>query len=296
MNVADRIAQLETQARARGLTLPRPGAAKPARVAPSVDRKTPHVTPKPPASPIDAATRRPVPMAHAKHLERSRAAAGARDFQEKYRHQDHANMLANVECRLAAWLVCRALGPDWRLEWSDETADTHRLARVLTHGPTGAAFTFRRDWQGEGRYRISPTRTLTRDRLPSITVAATRSPASIAADIRRRIVDAGLAEEHAAACKSERDTRAEEVARRRRVLAVAQAYGGTLTERRCWSSSTYPRGTATHHGVGGETWRDYVTSIVAEQSYSGGVELKIDTQDMGLAIAIAELVRAHHAR
>ena len=193
-----------------------------------------------------------------------------------------------------AWLVCRALGDAWRFEVE---ADCYRASFRLVHRATTATLTFRSAWRDDARYEIVPENVYRSDQLPrSISVSGERSPASIAADIERRIVAAGLFDQNAAHLHAGHERRRLEVQRRRRLLAVARAYGGELAREQHWKSRSYPEAAATLLGpaVEDSNWRRE-TSISAATDYNEAVELAITTNDLRLALAIAELVRNHYA-
>lgn len=235
-----------------------------------------------PVTPIEAATLRRPPCAATRHKARLKG-----DW--KYAN---VNQLAATECRIVAWLVCRALGDQWRFE-PDENRRWHRLV----HRATCATLTFGRSWNNDNRYRISPENVYRSDSMPqSITVSGERSPASIARDIERRIIDAGLFDQNAACLSGGHARRRIEVARRLEVLAVARAYGGDLRPDRCWKSQGYPEATEGRFGCqadGDDSWRP-ATEIDARAGYSGLI-VTVETYDVRLAVKVAELVRQHYA-
>ncbi len=79
------------------------------------------------------------------------------------------------------------------------------------------------------------------DGMPAeITVRADRTFGSIAADVERRMIQAGLAKAHSEALNAERKRRDELAARFAVVESVAKAAGGHITNPRRWKLDGYP--------------------------------------------------------
>jgi len=233
--------------------------------------------------------RRP-PRAATKHKALRRTAYASGDYAAQRRLEEHTNALAATECRIVAWLVCRALGDAWRFEPDEE----HRHHR-LVHRATCAVLTFKRDWNNGDRYSISPENLYRSDSMPrSITVSGDRSPGSIARDIERRLIDVGLFDQNAQVLSGGHDRRQKEVRDRLQCLAVARAYGGQLMEERRWKSSSYPAATTEHFGeLADEYGRRRVTEISATMGYNG-IELEVHTNSVELACKVAKLVKHYY--
>lgn len=242
-----------------------------------------------PPTAVELAARRRPPMAATRYYADRGRYKTARDNHSAYRAEEHGDGLGRVECRIMAWLVCRCLGPQWRVEYAEERWGSHKIV----HRATAATLCFKRLWNDRARYEISAEGIYRK--LPSITVSAERTAADIAADIERRLIRKGLFDFNAERRQTERDGGDDETRERRRLLTVAKAYGGNLRHKRAWSSPSYPEATCEHFG---HVWIDDVegwkTSIKAECGYHGGIQLRINTADIDLAAKIAATVREHY--
>jgi hypothetical protein len=241
---------------------------------------------------LESAIERRPPMAGDKYKAAARSASrSCGDYSEQRRHDEHTNILRRVECRIVAWLVCRALGPAWRFEPADEEFRNHRLV----HRATTATLSFRRAWNDGARYEIVPENVYRTDSMPrSISVSAERSPSSIAGDISRRLISAGLFDQNAALLSAGHARRADEVKRRRETLAIAQAYGGKLKREDRWQRGGYPAATNEHFGPHIEDGYNRRETEIAASSEYNGLEISVTTQNLKLAIQIAELVRGYY--
>jgi len=273
--LAERLAQIETAAQARGCNVspgrvqsPRP--VLPPRPAPSAGRNKS-------VSAWQARIHRPLPRAWAKPIE---AIAGAEPWQQRERQ----GRLASVELRLAVKLIAVALGPDWRAGWPEEFS--HHWA--LIHRPSGAVVSVSHQWNDYNRLRFYAINVMRRDALPSvITVSAARTPASIAADLTRRLIDVGVVAQHEQVQAHKREFRARWVECRRAILAVAKALGTRVAADK------------TNHAI--KRWRyghsnendgwppDSITDVEACYEYDKLV-LTVATLDVELAVAIARLI------
>lgn len=244
-----------------------------------------------PLTPIEAATLRRPPGAAERYRAATLTERRAAEWSDEKNHRDHSERLRRVECRLVAWLVCRALGPQWRFERASGDDYCDRCHR-LVHRATTATLMFRICWRDDSRYEIVPENVHRSDALPSsITVSAGRSPADIARDIERRIVANGLFDQNALTLHNGDARRQTEIKRRREILAISAAYGGRMEQEQRWKSQGYPSGTTERFGRMEEdsTWRRQ-SHIWARSDYSG-IELNIETTDVELAIKIAATVR-----
>lgn len=235
--------------------------------------------------------RRP-PMAADRYRAATREAyAATKDYSEHRKRDEAANTLQRVECRIVAWLVCRALGDAWRFEPADDGHSCHRIV----HRASCATLSFRRSWRDDARYEIVPENIHHTDTMPSsITVSAERTPAAIAADVARRLIGAGLFDQNAAILSAGHQRRLDEVKRRRECLAVARAYGGDLQHERRWKSQSYPAATSQHFGPSIEDgYSRRETEICASIGYNG-IEISVETSNVKLAIEVAELVRRYY--
>ncbi len=244
-----------------------------------------------PLSPVEAATLRRPPRAATKWQAAAQAYRQQRDYGGEHRSHDRGRRLNQIECRLVAWLTCRALGDAWRFEPDPENR-FHRLV----HRATTATLLFRGDWRHEGRYVITPGNVYQRDTLPrSISVAATRCPADIARDIERRLIHAGLLDANAAYLTADHERRALEARRWREVLAVARAYGGNLRPERVARSNINPEGTTAEFGRRTNEYdRDAPESSIHGGCGYNGLVVTIETHNVALAVQVAELVRRHY--
>lgn len=212
MTPAERIAQL-TAARAGGaITLPRRPVAR---------AQTPHED----SSPVDPVAWRSLPETW-------------RTVADDWQNRDSRGRAINIETRIAAWAVARCLGQDWHAEPTD--MDNRNRINIIHRD--GYGFGFGRTWNDIGRFRITPLRRYRRDEGPpaEITVAAARSFGAIAADIQRRMIDAGLKEAHDKDVHAEQVRRDELAARFAALSAVAKSCGGRFLRRQLWQSDGYP--------------------------------------------------------
>jgi len=140
------------------------------------------------------------------------------------------------ETRIAAWAVARCLGSEWRYEREDNPGRFHIVHRG------GHGVSFGRMWNDSSRFRIAPLRRYRRDEGPpgEITASASRSFGSIAADIQRRMIAAGLKQAHDDDVAADRARRTEIAARFAAITAVAKAAGGRIRDKRYWKSAGYP--------------------------------------------------------
>ena len=140
------------------------------------------------------------------------------------------------ELRIAAWAVSRCLGSDWRYE----RQEGHTRCCIVHSDGYGVAFD--RVWNNPGRFRIVPLRRYRRDEGPpaEITVNASHSFGAIAADIQRRMIDAGLKDAHDDDVKTEQERRAEIATRFAALTVLARATGGRFLRRQRWQSDCYP--------------------------------------------------------
>ena len=186
--IAERISQIEQNAKARGFTAERPNRASFSEAASTT------------LEPADSRLSRPLPCAWLGSC-----------------NGNAANALKRLETRLAANLICQALGTDWHREIDDEYRWS--AAVKLVHS-SGLELGF---GGPPSRYAITP-RYVSR-KVSTITVSAKRSPLSIARDIQRRILDAGALEAFKALQANRKEDRAEAVAKRLVVLRLARAAG-----------------------------------------------------------------------
>lgn len=251
--VAERVAELTAKAKRRGMTI-----KPPPRIAPDAP---PNLTKRLPPSKLDAVMDRPLPT------------AGNR---------------SKGQLRVAAWLVCKALGGSWKKriherEYSDVV--------YLVHS-SGMELSFSYCWRDDHRFSISlQNYDRSGDVNSSITVAANRSPRAIAGDIQRRILDTGAA----AACQSLKDSnrsrRAGEVKERLAMVAIARFCGHRQISTRQHIRSGHPE--TNEMRVAGEA------SVTASYGYGfhgqGEIELQITLDDLDLAEAIINTIHRHRS-
>lgn len=258
LTVEQRIAQVRQRAAARGLTAT--GSARPPIV-----REPRKQEPSKPLTKLELALDRPLPEITAPSTWPTNKGEGLR----------------RVRSRLAAWLVARALGPDWYL--ADYQHDDYWMtSREIVHRPTKAVLCWRIDYQNHDRISISPKEAYDRCFASGITVSATRSPASIAKDIQRRIVDAGLSEQLEKRRDADKTRRDRDIMVRRRVLAATLGYGGRMRKGYNHTHRTEYSGTE-------EVYNG--TRIEAAANYRDEVTLTIESDNLELLAKIGELVR-----
>jgi hypothetical protein len=161
-----------------------------------------------------------------------------RKIPDEWKTRDRLAAALNLETRIAAWAIARCLGEDWRAE----PVDWNNRSRVEVVHRDGYGFSFGRSWRDNGRFRITPLRRHRRDEGPpeEITVAASRTFGSIAADIQRRMIDAGLQDEHDKSVAAEQERRTEIAERFSGLNGVVRAAGGWYLNKLRWQSDCYP--------------------------------------------------------
>jgi hypothetical protein len=212
VNAQERIAQLMAERAGGAITLPR---------RPVVRARTHYLEPKP----TDPVAGRSLPETW-------------RQITDDFANMDHRQRAIKLETRIAAWAIARCLG----VKWHAEPPDWGNRNRINIVHRDGFGFSLMRVWNDPGRFRIVPLRRYRRDEeLPAeISVSAARTFGAIAADIRRRMVDAGLKDSHDKDVNAENARRAEVAARFAALSAVARATGGRFLRRQRWQSDGYP--------------------------------------------------------
>lgn len=176
----------------------------------------------------------------------------------------------NAETRVAAWLIAKSLGSDWRKQ-IDQNGYWRSVTMVRTDGVTLRIST---SHSNGGRYTISLD-----DVRGNITVSASRSPLSIAGDIERRLL---TAENLAAIAKAKADAQARRntyTRERLTMLRVAQAADDVVLNK---------NDTNCGHPATRTIYRD-AAIIDAEICYDGRISLTVQTLTIELAEAVAEL-------
>lgn len=193
--VAERIAQVQAAAFARGMTASRTAPPRPNR--PVVVR--PHVEAR--RDPVADILRKPLPCSW-------------------QRAEGNASHHKRAEIKVAAWLIAKALGSDWRRivierEYSDCIRIEHKTGVQLSI----TCETYPRKY----RYRIGCVETY---QTPgSITVSAKRTPLAIAGDIENRLLAKGAIEASLAAKRKAARNRKEKQDERLKCLRMARAAG-----------------------------------------------------------------------
>jgi hypothetical protein len=246
MTPAERIAQLMAERAVGTISTPR---------RPIVRARTHYVEP----SPVDPVAGRCLPERW-------------RKITDDWNHYEPRRLAIKVETKIAAWAIARCLGTDWRYE-----PDGNRECFKLIHR-NGYGMHFRRLWQDVGRFRISPLRRYRRDEGPpeEITVSAARSFGSIAGDIQRRMIDAGLKDSHDKDVNAEKARRAEVTARFAALTIVARAASGQFLPRQRWQSDGYPM-VEIPGGTAGWTYGDKIqidVDLTTEQAEEVGRVLR----------------------
>lgn len=155
-----------------------------------------------------------------------------------WQNEDARRAAMDRETRIAAWAITTLLGPDWRYEPSRyDSRGRYHIVHRHGHG-----FDIARQWNNPDRFRLTPLRRYRRDEGPpaEITVSTSRSFGSIAADIQRRMIDAGLKQAHDDDANAERARRKELATRIGIMTAVAKSAGGHIEARHRWQYPTYP--------------------------------------------------------
>lgn len=269
--VAERIAQIQARAAAAGhdINRNRPAARAAITPSPAVNRVPPE-----PAKPADAALNRRLPASC------RRSNCGPYENTPGSRH-------GQAKLRIAAWLICRAMGKHWKKHIELDHCGYHRGV-YLVHA-CGMKLSIHSSYNDHTRYTITLVDCNRRDGLTSsITVDGTRTPASIARDIENRLLSTGALAAFIETRKANDVRRTNETTERLRVLAVAKAAGEHVlsTQRHSAKYSGHP-----------ETNRIYINgaaSVVACHGYgfnSGTVELEIVVQDPELACEIVKFIK-----
>ena len=271
--VAARVAEIRARAAARGLPLPPPSPppvppTNCPRPRPVTSHQSPVTgSPAPPPDPWRQAAHQRPPQAWRRHRDRwSHSGPNSREA------------AAACELRLVARQIAACLGPDWRAERPDHEARRGRNA--LVHVPTGARIAFGYEWNTLERFRAAPDIRGRRDQLPAqITMDGRRTPASLAADIHRRIIAAGLVAAHVAEEAARREQRAAYIERVQTIMRIARAAGTTLGARRYWKSQQDPE----------LAWGPFG----CRYQYGERLKLSIETTDPGLAEHLAAAWRTY---
>lgn len=211
MTPEERIAQL-TKERAGGVvTLPR-------RPAVAVDYQ--------PAKPADPVSGFALP-------------GSWRSIPDRYDNNGRRDCLCRLETKLAAWAVARLLGPDW--DYREPSLERRYPSFDIFH-KEGYGVRLSCVWNDNSRFRVVPLRRHRRDVGPpaEITISASRPLGAIAADISRRMVEAGLKQAHDDDLSAERARSNEEKKDFDAIRAICKAAGGHITDRRRWSNHGSP--------------------------------------------------------
>ncbi len=156
-----------------------------------------------------------------------------RKLSTAYEHREHRGQVKQLETYLAAGVIVRYLGKDWRRE-----LDEH--GRISLIHAEGHGFRFGRDWHDSARFQSAPIDRYKRDTPPSITTSATRPLGAIARDIQARLIGNGLAEAWQQCQARDAERRAEIAARVQAIEATARAFGGRVLGEREWQSRDLP--------------------------------------------------------
>lgn len=270
--LAQRLAEIQARAAARGLTVKRAATLPPANKCQATAR---HLSGQRPTAPnsqprvprctqqLDAATLRSLPN------------AWRRVVAQDYDARERQNILRNLETELTARLIARCLGPAWTVD----AAETRGRA-YLRHRPTAARIFFATAWNSDDRFRAS-TDHRANGLASEITMSRDRSPASLAADIARRIINAGLFTANSNARQDLRDRRDQETADKLAVLRMARQSGGQITPTR-WGNSHGPRCRAARDGLG-------VLDFTCDSYH--GYQLELCSANLDFLAAVAQVFR-----
>jgi hypothetical protein len=148
-------------------------------------------------------------------------------------NRDRIERIKSLEIILAAGVIARILGNDWR-----KVVSENRSVDVIHKD--GYGFHLRRDWRNSNRFAASPLHRYKHNEPASIGFSANRTLGSIAADIKRRLVDNGLAEAFKQQQESDNGRREERRERFAKINAAAKAFGGHVMPKRNWTQDGYP--------------------------------------------------------
>ena len=193
-------------------------------------------------------------------------------------YESNRKALCVAETRVMAYLICKALGPEWH-----KVINEHGYVD-LTH-TSGFVVHMAKTWNSDDRYRFRPQDCKQRrdDPIPDeITVDAGRAPASIARDIENRILAKGAVEGFEINRLSRKADHNDRVIERLAVLLIARKLGARqLSPERRWQANCLPRTNEIHlNGM----------SIVAEKQYLDRFTLTIECNDASKLAGIAELI------
>jgi hypothetical protein len=271
ITIEERIEQIQAKAQERGFDLKktRPAAARIPR--PAEDRSNGRTAE--PKRHVPSVLTKPLPCSWMK-----------RRNKELLPHEQRraADMRKLIEKRLAAGLVCKALGTGWHRKIEERG---HWREVSLCH-VSGLRLSFDTEHNRDGRYTIGLADCFRSNEYPeSITVSASRSPAAIAVDIQRRLIDAGAMRAHEETIRGRARSREERVDARLKMLRVARAGGHhQLSKTNRQNSELCPEtNTMRFHGV----------SVRAARGYLGRIEITVEAISTETAEEIVRMIGTH---
>ena len=191
--------------------------------------------------------------------------------------------------RIIGRMICRCLGPDWKLYEKD--ADGHYVNYLILLHSSGAEISFRRDWKDNNRFQFHATKEADRDALPTISASAERTPAAIASDVQRKIIDAGLYDQYKRSQDGERKRLDRKTRDKLAMIRTARAFGVGLS--RYSHYSDFATETRQWFGSNNHDFDGIETEVSAKMEYSDRIALEIETRDIILIEAIAAVIEQH---
>ena len=256
--VQERIEQITAAAAARGFTAPLGKNASMVALPPSEPRRRTQPAPAPVTGSAAKLTK-PLPC---RWMDR----------------KENASTLKEREKRQAARLVALALGNEWHCEHKPKQ---HHHSTRLVHASGMTLIFSTQTYPAKGRYKIGLKDCHGPGRPSSITVAGTRSPASIARDIQNRLLNHGAQAAFDRWTADRAESRREYVNQRLTALRLCRAAGTRLKRQ-----SEQRHGHAQHQG---DRIEFSTGSGTVSISYGGKIELEFYgiTEDTAAAIIAA---------
>lgn len=279
MTVAERIAQIQAKAKAKGHDIER---VKPRSV--SACRSGTNRT-----GAVATADNARLPLEW--HGLRS-AVSNAEGYDDRREAERAVSRQQQRELSQLAEQVAKRLGGAWSYVSCDH--ELHNPDAILRH-ESGAGIRLSRQWDSRERFTASPVWPIGRsgqtygpnrgNSCGRITFAESRTFASITSDIENRLITCGLFDTWAE-CEQRREEReANEDAALAKIQRLADALGGTVEDPRYWQSKSYPQA-RTDRGLG-----DYAKVAL---NYDNRISFEIETTSEELATAVCDLIRRHH--
>lgn len=268
LTVQDRLEQIRQQARERGID---PDARRrPTTMRPQSARQSEQSAIQEPTRGLASRMMRPMPLG----------------WRRQGIDRERKHLLQRIELRLSVRMIVRYLGDEWTFNPTTDKGG----GETIQHTPSGAKISILRSYQDEDRYRIHAQKTYERRFKSLITVNSRRPPASIAADIKCRLINKGAIEQANKLKEVNRDSRKTQIRVRLALLSFLRSlksYGSPSTGhtgREGISSQFFPRGTKS---------MDAEARVDAASPYGSEIKISIQTIDDDLIKKIGRTIVEH---